>query len=78
MVRIEPVQTVIDNDITSVKLSMRFRVRKSLTFCFVLWNDERARLKLETFRSLASRLISLAESLTRSCSGSGRHMVLLT
>lgn len=48
------------------------------TFCLVLWNDERALLKLDTLRSLASRLMSLAARLTRSWSGSGLHKVLDT
>ena len=49
-----------------------------LTFCLVLWKEDKALLKLDTLRSLASRLISLAANLTRSWSGSGLHNVLDT
>ena len=75
MVRIEPSE-MITVELMSMLLNCLEEIL--LTFCFVLWNEERALLKLETFRSLASRLISLAESLTSSWSGSGRQRVLLT
>ena len=48
------------------------------TFCLVLWKDEKARLNVDTLRSLASRDMSRAARRTKSWSGSGRHRVLAT
>lgn len=57
---------------------VRLKEKARPTFCFVLYKEEKVREREDTMRSLASRAMSLAPSLTNKFSGSGRHMVLAT